>query len=116
MRGRLGWANPGSNSLSSLDVYGPGDRFAHPADREDPPCGGRNGQGGDGLADALVRAGGHEGAVILVIAVDRFGDSAVLDDVESFLAVRQGLIDMRPDELANMMRRRLSVIDGPVRD
>lgn len=76
IRGILGWGN----RKGGLEAYGPGGRW--------------NGEGhyakdGDLLGDALDRAGVTEGATLLVIAVPRFGDPSVLDDVERFLADRE---------------------------
>lgn len=64
VNGFLGWGNPGSgDTVSSLDCYGPRGRWER---------GGRNGQAGDPLADALQRAGCHEGARLVVLAWNRF--------------------------------------------
>lgn len=74
VRGVLGWGN----RKGGLEAYGPGGRWA-----ED-----RIGQKGWGdlLGDALEEAGAHEGATLLVIAVDRFGDTSVLDRIADELA------------------------------
>lgn len=71
LRGVLGWGN----RKNGLEAYGPGGRW----DNVDP-------SGGDLLGDALDRAGAHEGATLLVIAIDRFGDTTVLDRIEALLA------------------------------
>lgn len=76
LRGFLGWGN----RKSGLEAYGPGGRW----DNVDPAGGVR--PDGDLLGDALEEAGAHEGATLLVIAVDRFGDTSVLDRIEASLA------------------------------
>ena len=82
VRGFLGWGN----RKNDLDAYGPGGRWDNPVEgggrRED------SNPDGDLLGDALDRAGAHEGATLLVIAVDRFGDTTVLDEVERLMAER----------------------------
>lgn len=73
LRGILGWGN----RKGDLEAYGPGGRWAdavHP-----------NSPSGDLLGDALERAGASEGATLLVIAVERFGDLSVLDRIEAQL-------------------------------
>lgn len=74
LRGVLGWGN----RKSGLEAYGPGGRWGE-------------GREGDLLGDALDRAGAHEGADLLVIAVDRFGDLSVIADVLALLTER-GLV------------------------
>ena len=82
LRGVLGWGN----RKNGLEAYGPGGRW----DNVDPSGGvrPRTNPDGDLLGDALDRAGAHEGATLLVIAVDRFGDTSVLDRIEALLADR----------------------------
>lgn len=79
LRGILGWGN----RKGGCEAYGPGGRWAPP----------RNGQeyGGDLLGDALEEVGAHEGATLLVIAVDRFGDTTVLDRIEALLAAPENV-------------------------
>ncbi len=78
--GRLGWGNRGYNSHSSLDAYGPGDRWARPgnvppqAAERSIPLGGLNGEGGDVLADALADAGAREGHRLVIVAVPSFSE------------------------------------------
>ena len=72
LRGILGWGN----RKSGLEAYGPGGRW-HGANRD-----------GDLLGDALERVGGYEGATLLVVAVNRFGDLSALDDIERFAEAR----------------------------
>lgn len=80
LRGFLGWGN----RKNGLDAYGPGGRW----DNVDPAGGvrPRTNPDGDLLGDALEHAGVSEGATLLVIAVDRFGDTSVLDRVEALLS------------------------------
>ena len=94
LRGFLGWGN----RKSGLEAYGPGGRW-HGADRN-----------GDLLGDALEREGGYEGASLLVVAVNRFGDVTALDDIERFARERDiaghsgsccvaaGTMDLRPGQ------------------
>jgi hypothetical protein len=79
LRGFLGWGN----RKGGYEAYGPGGRW----DNVDPDGGvkPRTNPNGDLLGDALERAGAHEGATLLVIAVDRFGDTSVLDEVERLI-------------------------------
>ena len=79
VHGVLGWGN----RKSGLEAYGPGGRW----DNLDPGGGAhpRSNPDGDLLGDALDRAGAHEGATLLVIAVDRFGDTSVLERVAAAL-------------------------------
>lgn len=72
LRGFLGWGN----RKSGLEAYGPGGRWKSE---------GFHAKDGDLLGDALDRAGAHEGATLLVIAVDRFGDATLLDHIETFI-------------------------------
>lgn len=74
LRGVLGWGN----RKGGYEAYGPGGRWA--------PATTTNKEGGDLLGDALEHAGAHEGATLLVIAVDRFGDTSVLDRIERIIA------------------------------
>ena len=76
LRGFLGWGN----RKGGLEAYGPGGRWEGE---------GHYAKDGDLLGDALDRSGAHEGATLLVIAVDRFGDLSVLDDIEAFVASRE---------------------------
>ena len=69
LRGILGWGN----RKFGLEAYGPGGRWSGRDRHADES------KFGDLLGDALERAGAHEGATLLVIAVDRFGDTSVLD-------------------------------------
>jgi hypothetical protein len=77
VRGFLGWGN----RKGDLEAYGEGGRWA-PAIRAGEPA-------GDLLGDALERAGAHEGATLLVIAVNRHGDASILDDLAAWLDNRQ---------------------------
>ena len=85
LAGTLGWGNDGCNSLCSLDVYGPGGRWASPTsddeDRRIPNSGGRNGRGGHQIADALADEGATEGARLVVIALPRRTSDNDRDDV-----------------------------------
>lgn len=72
IRGVLGWGN----RKNGLEAYGPGGRWEGK---------GIHAKDGDLLGDALDRAGAHEGATLLVIAVDRFGETAVLDEIQRVL-------------------------------
>ena len=76
LRGSLGWGN----RKSGLEAYGPGGRWEGE---------GTHAKHGDLLGDALDRAGAHEGATLLIIAVDRFGDLSVLDRVEASVEADQ---------------------------
>lgn len=63
IRGVLGWAN--RRTESQLEAYGPGGRwrrneFIKPSDPS-----------GDLLGDALARAGAHEGAQLIIVAIER---------------------------------------------
>ncbi len=63
VRGTVGWRNTADErTTSQLDVYGPRGRWAG-AKRQ-----------GDTLIDALEAAGATEGARLIVVAVNRFGD------------------------------------------
>lgn len=92
LRGFLGWGN----RKDGLDAYGPGGRW----DNVDPAGGvrPRTNPDGDLLGDALSRVGAHEGATLLVIAVDRFGDTSVLDRIEALVAGVPEVPDGAPAE------------------
>lgn len=77
VRGFLGWGN----RKNGLEAYGPGGRW----DNLDPSGGvhPRSNPDGDLLGDALERAGAHEGATLMIVAIDRFGDTSALDDIEA---------------------------------
>lgn len=79
VRGILGWGN----RKTGLEAYGPGGRW----DNTDPGGGAhpRANPDGDLLGDALDRAGAHEGADLLVIAVNRTGDTSVLDRIAALI-------------------------------
>lgn len=100
IHGVLGWGNNGANTKSSLDCYGPGGRWADGADELGPdaiPMGGRNGQGGDLLADALARVGCTEGESLIVIAIsrnERIEDNGIVARVDD--AVRAAIAPL-PD-------------------
>ena len=87
VKGRLGWGNPGSGSASQFELYGPGDRWA-------PMRNGQRVHGGDLIADALAEAGASEGHQVLVIAIPRFANPAVLDAMEK--AIRDGITYVLP--------------------
>lgn len=97
VRGVLGWGN----RKTGLEAYGPGGRW----DNTDPGGGAhpRANPDGDLLGDALERAGAHEGATLLVIAVDRFGDTSVLD----------ALAEIAADQTKENQSRFAAVIDDP---
>lgn len=79
LRGFLGWGN----RKGGLEAYGSDGRWGGPTEGD--------GRGnGDLLGDALDRAGAHEGATLLIIAVDRFGDLSVLDRIEAELTAEAG--------------------------
>ena len=70
LRGVLGWGNRKGGG----EAYGPGGRW-------------EGGQDGDLLGDALERVGAHEGATLLVVAVNRFGDyEALFDQIERLVS------------------------------
>lgn len=75
LRGFLGWGN----RKGGLEAYGPDGRWGGEGYYADH---------GDLLGDALERAGGAEGAALLVVAVNRFGDHTALDDIEKYAAKR----------------------------
>jgi hypothetical protein len=81
VRGVLGWGN----RKGGYEAYGPGGRWEGE---------GHYGHYGDLLGDALERAGATEGATLLVVAVPRFGDTAVLDELEVVLAARARVADL----------------------
>jgi len=85
LRGFLGWGN----RKFGLEAYGPDGRWGGS---------GRYGDHGDLLGDALERVGGAEGAYLLVIAVNRFGDMAALDDIERFAKKRLAAAGSTEDE------------------
>lgn len=68
VQGILGWANPDRRPATSLDAYGPDGRWGKAVSHQ-----GRETQGHH-LADALVGLGAGEGAVLLVVAVNRGPD------------------------------------------
>lgn len=98
LTGVLGWGNPGCNTLSSLDCYGPGGRWGDGNDPGlAPPMNGRNGEGGDLLPDALAREGLTEGASLVVVAVSRqaqMADRGLAERIES--AIRAAVGGERP--------------------
>ena len=72
VRATLGWGNPDSpHTRCSLDVYGPGGRWADDGDDRRLP-------------DVLADLGMFEGAQLLVVAVDRFS-GATLDEIAAWL-------------------------------
>ena len=83
LRGVLGWGN----RKSGLEAYGPGGRWGE-------------GREGDLLGDALERAGAHEGADLLVIAVDRFGDLSAIANV---MALFTDATDETKNRLAQLL-------------
>lgn len=86
VRGNLGWSN-GHKTASSYDVYGPDGRWGRRPRNGDPIE-----TQGHLLADALNEAGAHEGARFVVVAINRFGDDGLLDEVEAFVADRTALV------------------------
>lgn len=75
LRGFLGWGN----RKAGYEAYGPDGRWGGF---------GRYADHGDLLGDALERNGGAEGAELLIIGVNRFGDLNALDDIEQFAKER----------------------------
>ncbi len=71
VRGVLGWGN----RKGGYEAYGPGGRWAN----------GTTPEHGDLLGDALEHAGASEGATLLIIAVERFGDLSILDRLEALI-------------------------------
>lgn len=85
LRGQLGWGN----RKHGLEAYGPGGRWSKLADGTPVPTpNGGDPAHGDLLGDALDRAGAHEGAELLVIAINRFGD------FERFFAALEGVLEL----------------------
>lgn len=74
MRGWLGWGN----RKVGLEAYGPGGRWGR-------------GEAGDLLGDAFARHGAHEGCDLLVVALPRFTDPTVADEVEALIVDRLGV-------------------------
>lgn len=80
VRGRLGW----SNKRGGTEFYSTqgGDRWG----KRRPPH--EDDGWGDLLVDELAEAGGHEGAKVIVVAVNRFGPFDLLDEVEALVRER----------------------------
>jgi hypothetical protein len=65
VQGSLGWANSDRWPAARFDAYGPGGRWGKTVTRAGLTTQGHH------LADALVELGAGEGAVLLVVAVNR---------------------------------------------
>ena len=70
--GHLGWGN----RKGGYEAYGPGGRWSRRDDGSEVPPPNGQPQFGDLLGDALERAGVHEGASLLVVAIPRGPDHA----------------------------------------
>lgn len=86
MEGVLGWGNGDRRPApGSLDAYGPEGRWGRRYAGNGALIGAET--RGDHLADALVEAGAHEGATLIVVAVNRGpGRDATIEAVRRALA------------------------------
>jgi hypothetical protein len=113
--GFLGWGNPGCNTLSSLDCYGPGGRWGKSEPFQDNPrMGGRSGQCGDLLPDALARVGESEGATLIVVSVSRreqMADKALIARIESAVRAAVSLPVEEQPELLGLVHEHWSGSD-----